>query len=156
MQKIGVGLFISIIAMVVAAIVESRRLKVAKSTSSTVSVLPISAFLLVPQFVLAGAAEGFVYSGQIDFFLTESPKGMKALSTSLFLTTISFGYFVSSALIAIVRKVTQGSHNWLPPNLDHGRLDLFYGFIALLSSINLGFYLYSAKWFLQKKTRSPH
>ncbi|KAI3471466.1 hypothetical protein Pfo_031069 [Paulownia fortunei] len=153
LQKMGLGLFISIIAMVVAAIVETRRLKVAKSTSSTVLILPISAFSLVPQFVLAGAAEGFVYTGQIDFFLTESPKGMKAVSTSLFLTTIAFGFFVSSALVAIIRKVTEGRHNWLPANLNHGRLNLFYGFIALLSSINLGFYLYSAKWFLRKKTQ---
>ncbi|KAK6156511.1 hypothetical protein DH2020_010759 [Rehmannia glutinosa] len=151
LQKMGVGLFISIIAMVVAAIVEIKRLKVAKSTSRVI--LPISAFLLVPQFVLAGAAEGFVYTGQIDFFLTESPKGMKAVSTSLFLTTIAFGFFVSSALVDIIRQVTKGRHNWLPANINHGRLDLFYGFIALLSSINLVFYLYCAKWFMRKKTQ---
>ncbi|KAL0339083.1 UNVERIFIED_CONTAM: protein NRT1/ PTR FAMILY 6.2 [Sesamum angustifolium] len=107
-KKGTLGLFISIIAMVVAAIVEARRLKVAKSTSSTNSILPISAFLLAPQFVLAGAAEGLVYTGQLDFFLSESPKGMKAVSTSLFLTTISFGFFVSSVLVAIIRRVTEG------------------------------------------------
>ncbi|KAL2251215.1 UNVERIFIED_CONTAM: Protein NRT1/ PTR FAMILY 6.2 [Sesamum indicum] len=152
-QKMGLGLFISIITMVVAAIVETRRLKVAKSTSSTNSTLPISAFLLAPQFVLAGAAEGLVYTGQLDFFLSESPKGMKAVSTSLFLTTISLGFFVSSALVAIIRRVTEGRQNWLPANLNHGRLDLFYGLIALLSAINLGFYLLSAKWFLCKKTQ---
>ncbi|KAL8040628.1 hypothetical protein ABFX02_10G110100 [Erythranthe guttata] len=153
-QKIGVGLFISILSMVFAAIIETKRLKVAKSTSSGVSILPISAFWLVPQFVLAGAAEGFVYTGQIDFFLTESPKGMKAMSTSLFLTTISFGFFVSSALIAIIRKATQrGGHNWLPANLNNadGKLNYFYALVALLSAINLGFYLYCAKSFLRKK-----
>ncbi|KAH6761084.1 Major facilitator superfamily protein [Perilla frutescens var. frutescens] len=155
LQKIEVGLLISIISMVAAAAVETRRLNTAKSIRNAVSVLPISAFLLVPQFVLAGAAEGFVYSGQIDFFLTESPKGMKAISTSLFLTTIAFGFFVNSALIAIVRKVTQHTtHNWLPDNIDHGRLDLFYGFTAMLSAINLSFYLYSERWFMHKKTQS--
>ncbi|PIM99254.1 H+/oligopeptide symporter [Handroanthus impetiginosus] len=151
LQKITLGLAISISSMVVAAVVETKRLKVAKSMSTTVSILPVSAFLLVPQFVLAGAAEGFVYSGQLDFFLTESPKGMKAVSTSLFLTTIAFGFFLSTAIVSIIRKVTQGSHDWLPANINHGRLDLFYGFIALLSCINLGLYLCSAKWFLRKK-----
>lgn len=156
LQKIGLGLFTSILAMVVAAIVETKRLKVAKSTSSsTISILTMSAFWLVPQFVLAGVAEGFVYTGQIDFFLVESPKGMKAISTSLFLTTIAFGFFVSSALVSIVRRVTEaGGHNWLPANINHGRLNLFYGVVALLSFINLGFYLCSAKWFLQKKRQT--
>lgn len=154
MQKIGVGLLISILAMVAAAAVETRRLKVARATSAAASVLPISAFLLVPQFVLAGAAEGFVYSGQIDFFLTESPKGMKAISTSLFLTTIAFGFFGNSALISIIKKATQGTHNWLPGNIDEGRLDLFYALTGLLSVVNLGFYLYSERWFVHKKTQS--
>lgn len=156
MQKIGVGLLISILTMVVGAIVETKRLNVAKSTSSAVSVLPISAFWLVPEFVLAGAAEGFVYTGQIDFFLTESPKGMKAISTSLFLTTISFGFFVNSALVAIVRRATEGGHNWLPANINNGRLNLFNAIVAVLSTINLGFYLYSAKWFLRKKRQNPN
>lgn len=154
LQKIGVGLLISILATVAAAGVETRRLKVARATSEAASVLPISAFLLVPQFVLAGAAEGFVYSGQIDFFLTESPKGMKAISTSLFLTTIAFGFFANSALIAIIRKATQGTRNWLPGNIDEGRLDLVYGLTGLLSVVNLGFYLYSERWFVHKKTQS--
>ncbi|XP_051131622.1 protein NRT1/ PTR FAMILY 6.2-like [Andrographis paniculata] len=151
-QKMGVGLFISILAMVVAAIVETRRLNVAIGVDSAGPALPISGFLLVPQFVLAGAGEGFVYTGQLAFFLTESPKGMKALSTSLFLTTISFGFFLSSALVAIVKKATQDKHDWLPSDINHGRLDLFYGFIALLSLVNLGLYLLSARWFQRKKT----
>ncbi|KAG8375995.1 hypothetical protein BUALT_Bualt09G0017000 [Buddleja alternifolia] len=153
-QKMGIGLFISIITMIVAVIVEYRRLKVANSTSDEVLTLPISGFWLVPQFMLAGAAEGLLYTGQLDFFLTESPKGMKALSTSLFLTTIAFGFFISSALTAIVRKVTQGRHDWLPPNINQGRLDLFYGCIAVLSFINLVLYLWSAKWFVRKKTHT--
>ncbi|KAL3818853.1 hypothetical protein ACJIZ3_004758 [Penstemon smallii] len=154
LQKMGLGLLISIFSMGVAAIMEARRLKVAKSTSSMVFPLPVSAFILVPQFVLAGAAEGFVYTGQLDFFLTESPKGMKAISTSLFLTTISFGFFVSSVLVTIVRKLSGSRHNWLPPNLNNGRLDLFYGVIALICAINLGLYILCAKWFKKKKAQT--
>ncbi|KAK2966307.1 hypothetical protein RJ640_018118 [Escallonia rubra] len=152
LQKMGLGLFISIITMVVAAIVEARRLSVARAMNSSVSTLPISAFLLVPQFALAGAGEGFMYTGQLDFFITQSPKGMKAISTSLFLTTIALGFFVSSALVAIVRKVTGGGtrHNWLPHNINNSRLDCFYGFIAVLNAVNLGLYLACAMWYRRK------
>ncbi|KAK3029077.1 hypothetical protein RJ639_039221 [Escallonia herrerae] len=152
LKKMGLGLFISIITMVVAAIVESRRLSVARAMNSSVSTLPISAFLLVPQFALAGAGEGFMYTGQLDFFITQSPKGMKAISTSLFLTTIALGFFVSSALVAIVKKVTGGGarHNWLPHNINNSRLDCFYGFIAVLNAVNLGLYLACAMWYRRK------
>ncbi|XP_075473630.1 protein NRT1/ PTR FAMILY 6.2-like [Primulina tabacum] len=151
LQKIGLGLFFSVIAMGVAAIVEIRRMKVAKSTGGAVLTLPMSGFFLVPQFALAGVAEGFVYTGQLDFFLSESPKGMKAISTSLFLTTIAFGFFVSTALVSIIRDVTKDKHNWLPADVNNGRLDLFYGFIALLCAINLVIFICCARWFIRKK-----
>ncbi|XP_073157921.1 protein NRT1/ PTR FAMILY 6.2-like [Henckelia pumila] len=153
LQKIGFGLFFSVLAMGVAALVEIRRLKVIKSTNGVVLTLPMSAFFLVPQFALAGVAEGFVYTGQLDFFLSESPKGMKSISTSLFLTTIAFGFFVSTIMVSVIRNVTEDKHNWLPPDVNRGRLDFFYGFISLLCAINLVLFICCARWFIRKKAQ---
>ncbi|KAL8223199.1 hypothetical protein R6Q57_020598 [Mikania cordata] len=149
-QRMGLGLILSTLGMVAAAIVEMKRLSVAKSVSGTTTenTLRISVFMLIPQFFLVGAGEAFIYTGQLDFFITRSPKSMKTMSTGLFLTTLSLGFFMSSFLVSVVKKVT-GSHNgggWLADDIDHGRLDCFYGLLAFLGVINLVVYLVIAAW----------
>ena len=137
LQRIAIGLVLSILGMAVAAITERRRLSVARVSGNT-STLPISVFILIPQFFLVGSGEAFMYTGQLDFFITQSPEGMKTMSTGLFLTTLSLGFFVSSFLVSVVNKVT-GSNDgqgWLANNLNNGRLDLFYALLTVLSSIN--------------------
>ncbi|KAA3476925.1 protein NRT1/PTR FAMILY 6.2 [Gossypium australe] len=150
LQKIGLGLFFSIIAMVGAALAERQRLSVAKTSSRTTAlILPVSGFLLLPQFILVGIGDAFIYAGQLDFFITESPRGMKAIGTGLFLATISLGLFLSTILVEIVREVTgtNDGHYWLAHRINDGRLDLFYGLLAVLSLINLGLFLLCAKMY---------
>ncbi|XP_023640220.1 protein NRT1/ PTR FAMILY 6.2 [Capsella rubella] len=151
LQRIAIGLVLSTAGMAAAAIVEQKRLSVAKS--STQKTLPISVFLLVPQFFLVGAGEAFIYTGQLDFFITQSPKGMKTMSTGLFLTTLSLGFFVSSFLVSVVKKVTSTSTDggWLADNINHGRLDYFYWLLVILSGINFVAYFICALWFKPTK-----
>ncbi|KAK8477666.1 hypothetical protein V6N11_035669 [Hibiscus sabdariffa] len=156
LQRIAVGLVLSIIAMVAAALSEIKRLRVASSnglTNNPTAQIPLSVFWLVPQFLLVGAGEAFTYIGQLDFFLRECPKGMKTMSTGLFLSTLSLGFFVSSLLVTIVDKVTGHGHPWLPDNLNQGRLYDFYWLLAILSCLNLVVYLVFAKWYVYKDKR---
>lgn len=141
--------------MGVAAAAEMKRLSVAKSFSRTSTALPISVFLLIPQFFLVGAGEAFIYTGQLDFFITQSPKGMKTMSTGLFLTTLSLGFFVSSFLVSVVKKVTtsNGGQGWLADNINYGRLDCFYGLLAVLGIVNLVIYLICAAWYKPDKVK---
>ncbi|XP_058743205.1 protein NRT1/ PTR FAMILY 6.4-like [Vicia villosa] len=138
LQRVGIGLIFSIIAMAVSAIVEKERRDnaVRKGTK-------ISAFWLVPQFFLVGAGEAFAYVGQLEFFIREAPERMKSMSTGFFLTTLSMGYFVSSLLVSIVDKVSK--KRWLKSNLDKGRLDHFYWLLAVLGVLNFVFFLFLAK-----------
>ncbi|KAF5186795.1 NRT1/ PTR FAMILY 6.2 [Thalictrum thalictroides] len=147
LQRIALGLFLTSMGLGAAALVEERRLSVAKNFDINTKTLPISVFFLVPQFFLVGAGEAFIYIGQLDFFITQSPKGMKTMSTGLFLTTLSLGFFLSSLLVSIVKKVTarNGSHGWLANNINQGRLDCFYWLLTMLSFINFGIYLLCAK-----------
>ncbi|XP_060213703.1 protein NRT1/ PTR FAMILY 6.2-like isoform X1 [Lycium barbarum] len=156
LQKIAIGLVLSTMGMGIAALVEMKRLSVAKSTGRNMSTVPISVFFLIPQFFLVGAGEGFIYTGQLDFFITESPKGMKTMSTGLFLTTLSLGFFFSSFLVSIIKKVTgtNGGDGWLADNINYGRLDLFYGLLAILGAINFVLYLICATWFKPRKSKS--
>lgn len=156
LQRIGVGLVLSILAMVMAALTELRRLRVARShglTNDPNAVLPLTVFALVPQFLVVGAGEAFTYIGQLDFFLRECPKGMKTMSTGLFLSTLSLGFFVSSLLVSLVHKITGDRKPWLADNLNQGRLYNFYWLLAVLSVFNLGFYLIGARWYVYKNKR---
>ncbi|KAE8718925.1 Protein NRT1/ PTR FAMILY 6.2 [Hibiscus syriacus] len=154
LQRIAIGLVLSSFGMAAAALAEKKRLSVARTTTTTMT-LPISVFFLIPQFFLVGAGEAFIYIGQLDFFITQSPKGMKTMSTGLFLTTLSLGFFVSSFLVSVVKRVTGGSNGgqgWLADNINHGRLDCFYGLLAVLGIINFVLYLVCASWY---KPRIP-
>ncbi|XP_060209621.1 protein NRT1/ PTR FAMILY 6.4-like isoform X2 [Lycium barbarum] len=129
LQRVGIGLTLSVAGMVAAAIVEKQRRENAIKHNYS-----ISAFWLVPQFFIVGAGEAFAYVGQLEFFIREAPEGMKSMSTGLFLTTLSMGFFTSSLLVSLVHKVTNGS--WLKSNLNNGRLDGFYWTLAVLGILN--------------------
>jgi dipeptide/tripeptide permease len=154
LEKIGIGLVLSIVGMAAAAFCEKKRLAVA-ATATNGDTLPISVFLLTPQFLLVGAGEAFIYTGQLDFFITRSPKGMKTMSTGLFLTTLSLGFFLSSALVSFVG----GATTWLGDTINHSRLDYFYWMLAVLGAVNLAAYLVCAMWATPapiSKAEQPH
>ena len=145
--------------MAAASVCERKRLSAAKSVSggNQATTLPISVFLLIPQFFLVGSGEAFIYTGQLDFFITRSPKGMKTMSTGLFLTTLSLGFFISSFLVSVVKKVTgtRDGQGWLADSINKGRLDLFYALLTILSFINFVAFAVCALWFKPKKPKQP-
>eukprot|EP00262_Sarcandra_glabra_P003111 TRINITY_DN135_c0_g1_i1.p1 TRINITY_DN135_c0_g1~~TRINITY_DN135_c0_g1_i1.p1 ORF type:complete len:594 (-),score=37.98 TRINITY_DN135_c0_g1_i1:288-2048(-) len=156
LQRISIGLVLSILAMVAAALTELKRLRAARSnglTDDSTAEIPLSVFWLVPQFFLVGSGEAFTYIGQLDFFLRECPKGMKTMSTGMFLSTLSLGFFVSSMLVSIVHKLTGERRPWLSDNLNRGRLYDFYWLLAALSLVNFGLFFIGARWYVYKENR---
>lgn len=158
LQRVSVGLFLSMIAMLAAALVEKKRLDMARQhglTDKETVTVPLSVYWLVPQFLLVGAGEAFAYVGQLEFFLKEAPVSMKSMSTGLFLSTLSLGFFWSSLLVTLVNSLTShgSSPGWLPNNLNRGRLDYFYWLLTVLSFLNLlMFFLFSCFY---KYTEKP-
>ncbi|CAN4097767.1 unnamed protein product [Withania somnifera] len=156
LQRIAIGLVMSIFAMIAAALTEIKRLNVAQShglTNNPNAAIPMSVFWLVPQFLLVGGGEALTYIGQLDFFLRECPKGMKTMSTGLFISTISLGFFFSSILVSIVDKVTAKTRPWLADNLNQGKLSHFYWLLAILSTLNMMLFFYCAKRYVYKEKR---
>lgn len=129
LQRIGIGLLLSVAAMVAAAICETKRREMSRDKGIT-----ISSFWLVPQFFLVGAGQAFVYVGQLEFFITEAPERMKSMSTGLFLSTLSMGFFVSSLLVWLTTMLTNGT--WLKSDLDQAKLENFYLMLAILGAFN--------------------
>nr|CAB3495301.1 unnamed protein product [Digitaria exilis] len=149
LQRVFVGLFLSVAGMAAAALIERHR-----QTTSEHGVT-LTVFLLMPQFVLVGAGEAFTYMGQLAFFLRECPKGMKTMSTGLFLSTCALGFFFSTLLVTIVDKVTghNGHGGWLADNLNEGRLDYFYWLLAVISTVNLVLFTLAARGYVYKDKR---
>jgi peptide/histidine transporter 3/4 len=154
LQRIGIGLVLSILAMASAALIEVKRLRVARDSGVPEGTpVPMTVFWLIPQFLFVGSGEAFTYIGQLDFFLRECPKGMKTMSTGLFLSTLSLGFFVSSALVTVVHKITGDRRPWIADDLNKGELYKFYWLLAAVCLANLIVYLFAARWYKYKAGR---
>ncbi|EYU45754.1 hypothetical protein ABFS82_14G072000 [Erythranthe guttata] len=154
LQRMGIGLFISIFAMVSAAVLEIVRLNIVKRHDSyDVKEAPISVFWQVPQYFIIGCAEVFMYIGQIEFFYEQAPDSMRSLCAALSLTTTALGNYLSAFLVTIVTEVStrNGKPGWIADNLNHGKLHYFFWLLAVLSLINLGAYVVAAKRYTYKK-----
>ncbi|KAL8250469.1 hypothetical protein R6Q59_034162 [Mikania micrantha] len=147
LQRIGIGLFLSIMAMSVAALVEIKRKQVANRATLTSSTepLPITFLWVSLQYLFLGSADLFSLAGMMDFFFTEAPFSMRSLATSLSWASLAMGYYLSSVLVSIVNHVT-GSTPWLyGSNLNHYHLERFYWLMCVLSGLNFLVYLMWAK-----------
>ncbi|XP_009624729.1 protein NRT1/ PTR FAMILY 8.2-like [Nicotiana tomentosiformis] len=154
LQRMGIGLVISIFAMVAAGVLEVIRLDyVRRNNYYDLKTIPMSIFWQVPQYFLIGCAEVFTFIGQLEFFYDQAPDAMRSLCSALCLTTTALGNYLSSLIVTIVTNVTtrHGKLGWIPDNLNRGHLDYFYWLLAILSFINFFVYLWIAKWYTYKK-----
>lgn len=154
LQRMGIGLVISVFSMLSAGILEVVRLDMVKRHNYyELKTIPISIFWQVPQYFLIGCAEVFTFIGQLEFFYDQAPDAMRSLCSALSLTTVALGNYLSSLLVTIVTKVTtrHGKLGWIPDNLNRGHLDYFYWLLAILSVLNFVVYLWIAKWYTYKK-----
>ncbi|XP_057777726.1 protein NRT1/ PTR FAMILY 8.3-like [Salvia miltiorrhiza] len=150
LQRMGVGLFLSILCMSAAAIVEIVRLSYVVDTAV---VAPMSIFWQIPQYFLLGAAEVFTFIGQLEFFYDQSPDAMRSLCTALSLLTTALGNYLSSFILTVVTSLTTqgGQPGWIPDNLNIGHLDYFFWLLAALSFFNLVVYVFCARMYKSKK-----
>ncbi|KAJ9188591.1 hypothetical protein P3X46_003933 [Hevea brasiliensis] len=152
LQRMGIGLVIAITAMVSAGVVELFRLKHAQKEKACIgcdSASSLSIFWQIPQYVLIGASEVFMYVGQLEFFNGQAPDGLKSFGSALCMTSISLGNYVSSLLVTIVMKISTADNmpGWIPGNLNKGHLDRFYFLLAALTSADFIVYIICAKWY---------
>ncbi|KDP44129.1 hypothetical protein JCGZ_05596 [Jatropha curcas] len=147
-QRIGIGHVINVLSLAVSALVESRRLKLAhaqytdsvKDNSTTV---PMHVSWLFPQLILVGIGEAFHYPGQVEFYYQEFPDSLRSTATAMISLVVGISYYLSTTLIDLIRRVT----NWLPDNINHGRLDNVYWVLAVIGMVNFCYYLSCAKFY---------
>ncbi|KAI4314217.1 hypothetical protein L6164_027150 [Bauhinia variegata] len=156
LQRIGIGLVLSIVAMAVAALVEIKRKRVAThygQLDDHTKPLPITFFWIAFQYLFLGSADLFTLAGLLEFFFTEAPIRMRSLATSLSWASLAMGYYLSSVIVSIVNSVTGNSNHrpWLSgANLNHYHLERFYWLMCVLSGLNFLHYLF---WAMRYKYR---
>ncbi|CAN7028430.1 hypothetical protein Bca4012_043326 [Brassica carinata] len=154
-QRMGIGLFVSVLCMAAAAIIEIIRLRLADELGLVESgaPVPISVMWQIPQYFILGAAEVFYFIGQLEFFYDQSPDAMRSLCSALALLTNALGNYLSSLILTLVTYFTtrNGGEGWISDNLNTGHLDYFFWLLAGLSLVNMAVYFFSAAKYKQKK-----
>ncbi|KAK9688770.1 hypothetical protein RND81_09G009700 [Saponaria officinalis] len=146
LQRMGVGLVIGMLAMVAAGMTEIQRLRRVVPNERTSQ---LSVFWQVPQYVLVGASEVFMYVGQLEFFNGQAPDGIKSFGSSLCMASMSFGNYVSSLMVHMVMLITKtgDAPGWIPSDLNYGHIDRFYFLIVALTAIDVVIYVLFARWY---------
>ncbi|XP_034900587.1 protein NRT1/ PTR FAMILY 8.3 isoform X3 [Populus alba] len=155
LQRMGIGLFISMLSMTAAALLEIKRLQLVKELGlvGDAVAVPLSILWQIPQYMLIGTAEIFTYIGQLEFFYEQSPDAMRSLCSALSLLAASLGSYLSSFILSMVTYLTTtgGKTGWVPDNLNAGHLDYLFWLLAGLSFFNLLIYTVCAKRYKEKK-----
>eukprot|EP01018_Ginkgo_biloba_P018598 Gb_34916 [translate_table: standard] len=158
LQRMGIGLVISITSMMVAALLEYKRLAIAKGhdlVHNTETTVPLSIFWQLPQYVLLGAAETFVLVGQLEFFYDEAPDAMRSICGAVYHLSMALGNYLNTFLVTAITVMTTkgGRAGWIPDNLNEGHLDYYFLVLALLGLLNLIVYVVCALTYKYKHVK---
>lgn len=136
--RMGIGLFLSSLAMAVSATVEHIRRHKAIESNET-----MSAMWLIPQNVIQGLAEALNAIGQTEFFYSEFPKNMSSIAGALFGLGIAVASLLASAILSMVDSVTSrnGHTSWVSSNINEARFDWYYWVLAVLSFANVLYFI---------------
>ncbi|XVF46402.1 hypothetical protein PTKIN_Ptkin03bG0023900 [Pterospermum kingtungense] len=144
LQRIGTGHVFNVLSMAISALVESKRLKIAHDhhlQNQQGAIVPMLCLWLFPQLVVVGIGEAFHFPGNVSLYYQEFPASMKSTATSMISIVVGIAFYVSTALVDLIRNVT----GWLPDDINHGRLDNVYWTFVVLGLLNFGYFLVCAK-----------
>ncbi|XP_050213004.1 protein NRT1/ PTR FAMILY 5.6-like [Mercurialis annua] len=152
LQRIGIGMALSILTMVTSALVERKRLKVVQEHGNVKGgSLPMSVFWLAPQYLIFGIGDGFTLVGLQEYFYDQVPDSMRSLGIAFYLSVIGAGSFLSSLLITVVDDVTERyGKSWFGNDLNSSRLDNFFWLLAAMNAANLVVYVVLARRYSYK------
>ncbi|XP_004492370.1 protein NRT1/ PTR FAMILY 5.6-like [Cicer arietinum] len=153
LQRIGFGMIFTITTMIIAALVEKKRLEAIEKDSLKAS-LSMSVFWLAPQFLIIGFGDGFTLVGLQEYFYGQVPDSMRSLGIAFYLSVIGASNFLSSILITIVDHMTKkNGKSWFGKDLNSSRLDKFYWLLAVIATLNLFLFVFFARRYSYKNVQ---
>ncbi|KAJ8774175.1 hypothetical protein K2173_009606 [Erythroxylum novogranatense] len=155
LQRIGIGLIVSTIGMVVAALVEGKRLGIAREhglAETPKATVPMSVCWLLPQYMISGIADVFTIVGLQELFYDQMPVALRSIGAAAYISVVGFGSFMNSGIITVVQTITSRRGSvWIGDNLNRSHIDYFYWVLAALSAFNFCAYVWVANRFVYKK-----
>lgn len=150
LQRIGTGIFLSVVSMVVAAVVERKRLETARAhglVDKPDATVPMSVAWLIPQYLIFGIQDAFGMVGLQEFFYDQVPGELKSIGMALYLSIFGTASFLSSFLISVIgsASIRHGGNSWFSNNLNKAHLDYFYWLLAGLNAVAFAAFLYFAR-----------
>ncbi|GKV27063.1 hypothetical protein SLEP1_g36274 [Rubroshorea leprosula] len=134
-SRMGIGLFLSAMAMVTSAVVESIRREKAITEGSSDD---MSAMWLLPQHCLIGLAQAFTIAGQLEFVYTELPRSMSSVAVALLEPGMAVASLLSDAVSnAVLDLSSKGGEEMAWTDIDKAPLHYYYWALAIMSCINL-------------------
>lgn len=148
LQRIGTGMVFSLITMIIAALVERKRLDHHKT-------MTMSAIWLAPQFIVIGIADAFTLVGLQEYFYDQVPDSMRSLGIAFYLSVIGAASFVNNLLMAASDRLAKeiSGKSWFGKDLNSSRLDRFYWTLAALTAANICFFVIVAKRYTYKSVQ---
>lgn len=150
LQRLGIGLSISVTANVAAALVEVRRKAVAAKyglINQPNATIPLTVFWLIPQYSISGIAEAFMSVAHMEFLYDQSPESMRSTAAALFWLAVSTGNYMGTLLVTLVNDLTKKKGDWLQNNINKGKLDYYYWLVTGLQVLNLAYYVLCASFY---------
>ncbi|XP_076895464.1 protein NRT1/ PTR FAMILY 5.5-like [Bidens hawaiensis] len=140
--RISVGMGLSILCCITAAIVETQRLDVIRNhglVDKSDERIPTSVFSLLPQFLLLGAVDGFTNSSIERFLQRQLPTSRYKYLMLLQRFVIGLGSVASVLSVYVVGKVSETNNdpNWFQHTSNKSRLDRYYWTLAGLNAVDL-------------------
>lgn len=159
LQRIGIGFVATMLASVVAALVEMKRKRVAEESGLMDSPIgiPMSVFWLTLQFFFLGIVDVTSFVGLLEFFYSEASTGMKSIGSSIFYCMLGVSAWFVTLLIEFVNRVTRhgdGKGGWLDgANLNRSKLDSFYWLVSVLALVSFLVYLFWARRYVYRNNQ---
>ncbi|GLJ35406.1 hypothetical protein SUGI_0712010 [Cryptomeria japonica] len=159
LQRMGIGLILYTICMLVAMLTEMKRRDVIGRLGledNSSAIVPRTVFTLVPQYFIMGMAEAFLEVARMEFFYDQAPESMRSLGTALYLSSSAFGAFLSSVVLTIVSDLTgrHGHKSWVLNNVNASRFDYYFALLAGINFLNYFFFLFISSLYTYKRDTS--
>lgn len=159
LQRIAIGLVLSLISIIFAAFVEKKRLALARELGLVERpdvMIPMSFWWLAPQYVLAGVADVFAMVGLQEFFYDQVPFDLKSIGIALYASILGVGSLTSCGMVSLIQSATvgNGQEGWFADNLNKAHLDYFYLVLMGISIVGFAILVVYSKYFYVYRTKN--
>ncbi|XP_078660240.1 solute carrier family 15 member 4-like [Branchiostoma floridae x Branchiostoma belcheri] len=160
LERMGIGMLLSVGSIVAAALVEVyRRQQVQEGncvtqhiSRHTIQAADMTVFVQIPQFLLSGMSEVMTMVTGYYFAYTQAPLRARGTVMGLLLLMWGLGSYVSLGLSSLFNAISyrMTGKRWFPVELNDGRAEWFFLFLAVFMLLNTLFFVFLAQRYKYK------